>query len=404
MSVLCAPPDGSTGVAYHLSVYLDCQARAIGENGFQAIAGGATGAALLGGCLTIFVALIGYRLILGQAPSARDGVGWIVRLGVVIALLTSWTAFQTLVYRVAAEGPADVAALLLPAAGLSGESLGARTQVAYDWLRLGMADPQEPDAAGAVEIAAQGDEGLEPRPNVASLLVVSTLGLASALRVGIGFLLALAPFAILGLLFAGTTGLFSGWVRALAGLALALLGVTLVTSLGLVAIEGELVRLRELQLAQGLAGVDQQGLTTIVTLFALVAIVVAFAGVRMGSALRLPSAQAFTAASAVRSAVQAPPASLTVATATQPEQRLAGAAAHARAAAVAEALTTAVQREQRLAPAGSGSLQQLRTSLPGARGEAGAAAVVQGRPAIGVAGRRGLRGSTRSAARRDRTP
>ena len=404
MSVLCASPDGSAGVAYRMSVYLDCQARAIGENGFQAIAGGVTGAALLGGSLTIFVALIGYRLILGQPPSARDGVGWIVRLGVVIALLTSWPAFQTLVYRVAAEGPAEVAAMVLPASGLSGESLGARTQVAYDWLRLGMPEQQEPDGARAGEASAQAQEGLEPRPNVASLLVVSSLGLASALRVGIGFLLAVAPFAILGLLFTGTVGLFNGWLRAVAGLALALLGVTLVTSLGLVLIEGELVRLRELQLAQGLAGVDQQGLTTIVALFALVAMVVMFAGVRMGSALRLPSAQTFAAPATFRTAVDPQPAPLTASSTGQSEPRLAGAAAHARAAAVAEALTTTVHREQRLATAGSGPAAEVRTGSPSQHREAGATAAQLGRPAIGVAGRRGLGRSTRSAARRDRMP
>lgn len=294
--------------------------------------------------------------------------------------------------------------MVLPASGLSSESFGARTQVAYDWLRLGMADPQEPDGAQAGGASAQAQEGLEPRPNVASLLVVSSVGLASALRVGIGFLLAVAPFAILGLLFAGTVGLFNGWLRALAGLALGLLGVTLVTSLGLVVVEGELVRLRELQLAQGLAGVDQQGLTTIVALFALVAIVAMFAGVRMGSALRLPSAQAFAAPATFRTALDAQPASLTVSPTRQSKQGLAGAAAHARAAAVAEALTTAVHREQRLATTGSRPAAEVRTGSPSQLREAGASAQELGKSALRVAGRRGLGRSTRSAARRDRMP
>ena len=46
MSVVCSGPDTSLGVAYRLSEYLDCQARALGENGFQALAGGALGTAV----------------------------------------------------------------------------------------------------------------------------------------------------------------------------------------------------------------------------------------------------------------------------------------------------------------------------------------------------------------------
>src|SRR5438445_13816271 len=99
MTVLCAAPDASQGVALRLSQYVSCEARALGENGFQALAGGPLGTSLLAGLVTIFIALIGYRLILGHSPDMRYGIGWTVRLGIVLGLVTRWPAFQPLVYQ-----------------------------------------------------------------------------------------------------------------------------------------------------------------------------------------------------------------------------------------------------------------------------------------------------------------
>ncbi|MCY7398723.1 MAG: type IV secretion system protein, partial [Sphingomonas bacterium] len=245
MTVVCSGPDTSLGVAYRLSEYLDCQARALGENGFQALAGGAMGTAILSAMVTVFIALIGYKLLLGHVPDARDGVGWAVRLGIVLALVTSWPAFQALVYRVAVDAPPDIAAVLLPASGLAGESLAERVQQSYDTLRLGL-DTGQPAAAaqaGQPPAAQQVPPLLEPLKKTASLLVISTVGLAGALRIAIGFLLAVAPLAIMSLLFRGTNGLFIGWVRALAGAALGLVGATVVTAIHLVVVESELAHL-----------------------------------------------------------------------------------------------------------------------------------------------------------------
>lgn len=128
MTLSCAAPNPDLGIALRLSDYLDCQARAIGENGFEALVGGPMAASLLSGLVTIFVALIGYRLILGRTPGIDDGVGWAVRLGVVLALVTSWPAYQILVYNVAVDAPAQLSRFILPAAGLPDEGLAGRVQ------------------------------------------------------------------------------------------------------------------------------------------------------------------------------------------------------------------------------------------------------------------------------------
>ena len=405
MTVICSGPDTSLGVAYRLSDYLDCQARALGENGFQALAGGAMGTAILSAMVTVFIALIGYRLLLGHVPDARDGIGWAVRLGIVLALVTSWPAFQSLVYRVAVDAPPDIAAVLLPASGLAGESLAERVQISYDTLRLGISNAPAAAAAQAGQPAAATVTPplLLPLKKTASLLVISTMGLAGALRIAIGFLLAVAPLAIMSLLFRGTNGLFIGWARALAGAALGLVGATVVTAIHLVAVESELAHLAAVGGGEASATVDPQALTTVVMFFALVAAVTTLAAIRMGSALRLPPphfARPSSPAVLGREAAQPVAAAPNMVSNTS-VRGVAGPAANGRAAAVAETLTTAVHREQRPGQ-GAGRAnapppgQAAGTSPATQRGED---RIVE---RIGVTGRRSIGRRTLSATRRDR--
>ncbi len=413
--IACAPPDQAVGVALRLSGYLDCEARALGENGFQALAGGPVAAGLLSGLVTIFIALIGYRLILGHTPRIGEGVTWAVRLGLVLALVTSWPAFQSLIYRVAVDGPDELAGILLPAAGLPTVSLNNRLQQAYDTIRLGSGS--EPSAVaqapgnevGSGQVAPLGSgsaqsqprvggTGQPPLPQTASLLVISTLGLGEAFRVAIGFLLAVGPLALLGILFDATMGLVTGWVRALAGAALGLLAVTTVTAIELVVVEGELAHLQRYALGLQADTVDPQALTTVVLLFCVVTLLAALAAVRIVGALR------FT-----RPAASQPRAAGRASAAFFPSVAATSAAAHAvgagrgsadrppRAAAIADALTQTIVRERgvsddRFAPPSRQTPVVEAASRTG-RGQA----VIP----LGVAGRRSLARRTRSATLRD---
>lgn len=395
MTPACAP-EPTMAVAMRLSTYLDCQARALGESGFEAFAGGPLGTALLSGCATIFVALIGYRVLLGHMPDVRDGVGWALRLGIVFALVTSWPAFQALVYRVAVDGPGEIAAIVMPPSGLPAENLNFQIQQAYDVLRIGIGEDGAPTGTQSGQ-AAQGDQAgvLPPVPMTASLLVISTAGLTGALRMGVGFLLAIAPIAFVSLLFSGSIGLFNGWVRALAGLALGLIGIRLVTAIDLMMIDSELARLQQLTLTNPTA-TDHQAMTTIVASFTVVAAVTVFAGGRMGSALGLSAVRRSAPQSQSRdfASSRLDPVPVTVGS---PHPRSTAFAERARAAVVAEALSTAVHREQRLitthqSPDGIRPLTATNTSEPRD------ALAPQG---IGIAGRRGTGRHTRSAVRRD---
>jgi type IV secretion system protein VirB6 len=347
--------------------------------------------------------------MLGHTPDVRDGVSWAVRLGIVLALVTSWPAFQALVYRVAVDAPVQVAAVLLPASGLAGESLDARVQQSYDILRLGNTNGQPVAAGQAGQPAAAAKPVLgAPLPKTASALVIATAGIAGALRIAIGFLLAVAPLAIMSLLFSGTNGLFIGWVRALSGLALGLVGATIATAIHLVAVEGEIAHLQAVNLAEAGVDVDPQALTTVVLFFALVTLITTLAGIRMGSALRLARPHAPLLAPPLQR--YEPEAQANVRTVMVPGQPVAGpvgaagaSAGHARAKAIADNLSVAVNREQQPAAAAAAGSRQGQRAAPAVIAEA-VDQRSEYRPVerIGVAGRRSIGRRTLSAARRDK--
>ena len=358
MSAACLTPDRDAGVAVLLSDYLDCQARALGESGFQALAGGALGVGILSGLLTIFIAFIGYRFILGEAPGVREGVGRTARVGIVLALVTSWPAFQTLVYDVAVEGPRELASVMIPASGLPSDDIHGRVQRAYDTLRLGLAEVEAGSAQAAAAIAADPDSAGQatgsmqrfqfqpPLPRTASLFVISTSGFEGALRIGVGFLLAIGPLAILCLLFDATLGIFSGWVRAVSGMTLATVAAMIVTATDLVIVEAELGRLQALRAGGSLHLIDPQALTVIVMLFAIIMLVTVIAALRTTSAFKLPLPYR-RQLEAIRHPYPLPQ---TLVPLYQPAQL--AVAAHAghpgqtRVATVVESLSSSVRREQ----------------------------------------------------------
>ena len=222
------------------------------------------------------------------------------------------------------------------------------------------------------------------------------------LRIALGFLLAIGPLAALALLFDGTLGLFSGWVRALAGSALALLGATIVTAIDLVVVESELAKLQSYARGGIAEVVDQQALTTIVLLFAVAMLIVILASVRVAGAFRLLS----RASDRLDTPEPARWNSGGWSQASQPSPSLLSTSGavpvQARVAAVADALALTVRREQgaSMLPGQSSTASFSHTTvLASASAREGGSML----PApLGLAGRRSLSRQSRSAQARDR--
>jgi type IV secretion system protein VirB6 len=258
VSLICPAIDQSLPLAERLASYVDCHAQALGQAGFADDSRRWLGPALLAGCLTIYVALIGYRFVLGQTPSYREALLATLRAGIIIAFVSSWPAYGSVVYRVVIEGPTELAGELLAPSGLAGQSLPDIAHRAdEDFLSLEQEQaPQQPPSQGSaqspaarpvgVSVVGQSTVGREPDPissKAGLFLVVSAVGGLAMVRLAGGILLALGPIAITMALFDYALGVFEGWVRALLGLMLAAAGVMIVSALELDFFEAQLTPL-----------------------------------------------------------------------------------------------------------------------------------------------------------------
>jgi type IV secretion system protein VirB6 len=288
--------------------YIDCQAQTIGAEGYRALAApGSSLSLVLLGFLTLFVALFGYRMLLGQGPGVRDGVLALIKIGIVLALATGWTAYRTLIYDVAFHGPAEIAAEIGRPSALPGAGGGLvarldqadRTIVALAGLGTGdpvegaattpAAEPGQPALPTAAAREAQAYDGLA-MAGARVLFLAGAIGSLAAVRLIAGLMLALGPFFIAFLLFAGTRGLFEGWLRVLGGAALGALGAGIVLGVELALLEPWLNHLVARRLAgQAIIGVPIE-LFAVTLVFAIALAAVTIASARAAFGLRLPPA------------------------------------------------------------------------------------------------------------------
>ncbi len=234
---------------------VDCQTRSFAEAGYSALTASSSGFQVaLTALLTIYVALIGYRMLFA-AGGARlsDAPGIALKIGAILALVTSWSTFQTLVFDVAAKAPGEIASMVAAPLQSNGSSLAADPvsglQAAYDQLTrsaVAFGVNAGPNAKAYASPAASAAEALSA---ASGALFMTTAGVVSAATLAIGVLTAVGPLFIAMFLIPATRGLFIGWVRALVAAAMVLLlgwlGIVLLLSV----LEPWLVALAQEQIA-----------------------------------------------------------------------------------------------------------------------------------------------------------
>ena len=264
----CAPIAGPPSLARDLLANTDCFIAGRVEAGFgQLLApGGGLGPALTIG-LTIYVAVYGYRLVLARtALSLGDLVPRLAFIGLMLALVTNWAAYQRVVFNLVFAGPQAVATLVMPQSGSgSPDSVIVSMQSLFDDMtdyagkaweqqppkpKADSTLPSAPVAPTAAPASPTGDQGVPvdpyapglsmpspvmPAPAVpaaspfalgpaqfvavalwasALLMMASSVGLLLVVRIVLALLLIFGPVFIALAIFSPTRGLFEGWLRA----------------------------------------------------------------------------------------------------------------------------------------------------------------------------------------------
>ena len=249
----CQAPAGG-GLVSGVLDYVDCQAQAIGMGGYNALtAPGSTLALALNILLTLFIALFGYRLLLGERLDLRDGVLAVVKIGIVFTLALGWPVYRTLVYDVAFHAPAEIASDIGAPAGLPGSGGGLvqrldqadRAFVALNMLGTGAGTPAATSTLQIPAAARQTASSFDPLAlgGARVLYLTGALGAFASMRLIAALMLALGPLFIAFLLFHSTRGLFEGWIRVLTAAALGASGAAVILGIQLALLEPRLAGL-----------------------------------------------------------------------------------------------------------------------------------------------------------------
>ncbi|PVM91954.1 type IV secretion system protein [Caulobacter endophyticus] len=292
--VACPSPDAA--LVQGLIGSVDCQVHGLAQAGYAALsAPGSPVSTLLTVLMTLYVAFMGYRLVLGRgALRIGDATIAAVKLALVVALATNWALLETLVYDLLFKAPAEVGALLL--GQLDGGGTGkldpyVRLQFAFDALQD--AAQHFATRAGARDAALQGGPGFAAfAANVGGLVTLLTsLGVVLACKVVLSVLLALAPIVAGLLLFETTRGLVEGWLKAMIALSILPMIATLALSLELAMMAPSLKALAAMKDVQQFAELDMGPAITVLVLslvFAVVLVAAAIAVCVIAAGLRLP--------------------------------------------------------------------------------------------------------------------
>lgn len=369
----CPVPSSADSFIGGTLAAIECQAQTIGNAGYLALSGPGSGiAAFLTAMLTIFIALIGYRMFAGRGPDLGGGLLIFAKIGIVVALATSWPSFRTLIYDVAIDTPSEIGATVGSAASLAGSDLSLSTRLsetdrAYRTLTA-WGVGSEPARAGVSD-----SEGIEPDTTYETKalgaarmgFLTCALGSVALTRLAAGILLALGPLFIAFLLFDATRGIFGGWLRGLIGLTLGTTASSLVLAVETAIVQPRIVALINLRAS----GYSIQGSATellaLSIVFAFVTLAILCVSFYVAAGLRLPQwqwAQSYLPAS-MRGSGSAADRGATAQPADRNDPR-------SRAAVIVDAVEAMQRREASTRPSRGGGNDRARAVASAASGTA----------------------------------
>lgn len=228
---LC-PASADNGMVSALVGTVDCHIRVLVQESYRNLVGPDTVfAAAFTGLLTIYIALLGYQLLFGRGGlRVTELPVTALKIGLILAFLTSWAAYQTVFFGLLFDGPRELMqSMLTPMAragsGFDGDVYGGLERAFQDM--SGAASVYGAQASPNANILQGGPmlgSGLLWLCGIGMLL--STIGVILAVKIVLAFLLAVGPIFIGFFLFETTRGLFDGWLRTTVAFAIAPLAAT----------------------------------------------------------------------------------------------------------------------------------------------------------------------------------
>jgi type IV secretion system protein VirB6 len=240
MSPQCeqAVAEVGNGIAASL-MGVDCLAGEMTQAGFARLFG-SEGALIpaLTILLTLFIAFFAIALITGRTRiSIRALIPRIVTLGMVLTLATSWIAWQSLVWNLAAGAPDQVATIILGGDGSATQVFAQKIEIVFGAIQEATSQQGQPQPEQVTTFSPQGLLWMG-----ATLMLLGTLGVLVTAKIALAVLMAVGPVFVAMVLFPGTRGLFTGWLKALTMLAItplfAVLGGTLMLELAVPVLSG----------------------------------------------------------------------------------------------------------------------------------------------------------------------
>lgn len=223
---------------------IDCHALSIGQDGYKYIAESNSTGLIITGVLTIFIAILGYRLMLGIRLSVAEIVTTALKIGFIFTILTSWYSYRVLIYDVIVKQPVQLSNNIIKASNLILESVDLKTNlqsIDKKILDIAFIGPGVYESSKAKNI----QNNVKTFTNPASgfwdplreeetilkariIFLVSSIISIGGLKLISGLLLCIGPLVITCILFEATKGLFIGWLKALIAMSLALFCTSLI--------------------------------------------------------------------------------------------------------------------------------------------------------------------------------
>jgi type IV secretion system protein VirB6 len=216
MSQFCQPTGlREKGITAGLQ-YIDCNSEQIIQYAFNRFfgPGGVLGWALTI-ILTIYVALIAYRMLSGRGRLSALPPR-ILLLGLILTFATSWIGYQSFVLNIALGAPEELAKILLNTKGSATYAFSRQLDIMFQAIaQVALQSRPAGDAAATGIMSAEGDLLWTG----ALMLLLATVGVLIVARMALALMLALGPIFIIMALFSGTRGLFVGWMKTVIMLA-----------------------------------------------------------------------------------------------------------------------------------------------------------------------------------------